>query len=98
MINTHSLRTLLVGLTLVLLCSCRSQSPEPCSSQWQAQVDAQLHTGDGQGHGPDLGSKEWQSVVTFKLGLRDHADLPTLGTHDWCVFIDRQLAARRTGP
>ena len=44
--------------------------PEPCSPAWYQAVEARALPGDGRGHGPDLGSAEWQSVVEFKLGVR----------------------------
>ncbi len=43
------------------------------------------------GHGPDLGSEEWKSVVEFKLGIRDQADLPSRNSEDWCRRIEKAL-------
>lgn len=60
-----------------------------CSQPWYEQVEHQVNTGDGQGHGPDLGGQEWRSVVEFKLGIRDHADLKNLEIDDWCRYIDK---------
>lgn len=61
-----------------------------CSQIWYEQVESQISTGDGQGHGPDLGSDEWRSVVEFKLGIRDDTDLESLKDDDWCRYIDEQ--------
>jgi hypothetical protein len=66
----------------------------PCSDEWNRYVDREVVTGDGQGHGPDLGSEEWKGVVEFKLGIRGQADLPARDSDDWCQFIDRLLAER----
>lgn len=71
-----------------------STSPEPCSDAWNRQVDEILVSGDGQGHGPDLGSDEWKGVIEFKLGVRGQADVPPRDTGDWCRFIDRLVRER----
>ncbi len=59
-----------------------------CSNDWYQQVDSQVVTGDGQGHGPDLGSSEWRSVVEFKLGIRGDSALADLNSEEWCHYID----------
>ncbi|MCW3171093.1 hypothetical protein [Shewanella subflava] len=71
------------------------QSQQPivinCSDDWYQQVEKQLRSDDGQGHGPDLGSDEWQSVIEFKLGLRGDLSVPKRNTDAWCTFIDERL-------
>lgn len=62
-----------------------------CNQAWFARVESTLNSGDGKGHGPDLGSLEWQSVIEFKLGIRGNSDIPEKGTDNWCAFIDKQL-------
>jgi hypothetical protein len=62
-----------------------------CSDVWYQQVEAQITSGDGQGHGPDIGGNEWQSVVEFKLGVRGDKSVPQRSTDEWCAFIDEQL-------
>ena len=44
-------------------------------------------TGDGQGHGPDLGSSEWRSVIEFKLGIRGDPSVPPRNSELWCAYI-----------
>ncbi len=61
----------------------------PCSDEWNRYVDQKIISGDGQGHGPDLGSNEWKGVVEFKLGIRDQAGLPARDSDDWCRLIDQ---------
>ena len=85
-----------VATLAMILTSCGSDesgSPEPvqCSDTWYRYVDGQLTTGDGQGHGPDLGSSEWRSVVEFKLGIRGDSTIPDLATEQWCTYIDEKL-------
>ncbi|MBA4341811.1 MAG: hypothetical protein C0423_06635 [Methylibium sp.] len=63
-----------------------------CASAWQRSVEARLPSGDRQGHGPDLGSDEWQGVVEFRLGLRDRPGLPARDSAAWCTLIEQQLA------
>ncbi|UJF23239.1 hypothetical protein [Shewanella sp. OMA3-2] len=62
-----------------------------CSEVWYQQVETRLTSGDGQGHGPDLGSEEWQSVIEFKLGIRGDSSVPQRNTDQWCTFIDGLL-------
>lgn len=64
-----------------------------CSQQWFRSIDAAVTTGDGQGHGPDLGSDEWRSVVEFKLGIRDKPETPDRNTAAWCIYIDQLVGS-----
>ena len=66
---------------------------KPCSEQWFIYVEDYIPTGDGAGHGTDLGSAEWMSVIEFKLGLRDNSDVPKLGSEDWCEYIDAKVTS-----
>lgn len=61
-----------------------------CTSVWYEQVESEYPTGDGQGHGPDLGSEEWRSVVEFKLGIRDDDNVPATSSEEWCTYIDER--------
>jgi predicted SnoaL-like aldol condensation-catalyzing enzyme len=65
---------------------------KPCSDPWLQMVEQKLSTGDGQGHGPDLGSSEWRSVVEFKLGIRGNPEVPDRTTEEWCAYIDRAIS------
>ena len=62
-----------------------------CNQAWFAKVDRQITSGDGQGHGPDLGSMEWRSVVEFKLGIRGDESLPAADSEHWCAYIDQHF-------
>ena len=55
-------------------------------------VEEKLSTGDAQGHGPDVGSSEWRSVVDFKLGIRGKPGIPDSTTEQWCAYIDREIS------
>lgn len=57
-----------------------------------------MPTGDGQRHGPDIGSDEWKSVVEFKLGIRDKPDVPRQNREAWCRHIDQIVLKSRTSP
>lgn len=71
------------------------RGPSPvCSENWYRAVEAELGSGDGLGHGPDLGSDEWQSVIEFKLGVRDQPELPARGTDAWCGFVAKAIKQR----
>tara|TARA_R110001592_G_scaffold43362_3_gene140550 strand:- start:2590 stop:3420 length:831 start_codon:yes stop_codon:yes gene_type:complete len=69
-----------------------------CSSEWFHYIEGQLHTSDHQGHGPDLGSTEWQFVVESKLNLAKQSDLPKKSTPQWCEYIQQQINERRKLP
>lgn len=62
-----------------------------CTRAWYERVESRVTTGDGQGHGPDLGSAEWRSVVEFKLGIRGNTEVPAADTDAWCDYIDEQF-------
>lgn len=71
-----------------------------CSPTWYRYVESQLSTQDSQGHGPDIGSQEWQSVVEFKLAI-DRAEstpgvIPAKTSPQWCQFIQQQLDNQRS--
>lgn len=96
----QSLIALMVGFSIF---ACNAQSSdkqvtnnqlEPCSAQWQTYVDKTLITGDGQGHGPDLGSDEWKSVVEFKLKVRGQKNVPARDSKEWCLFVDKLLVSK----
>lgn len=90
---------ILLGFSLTAACgqspsSSQSQSEQsvtPCSAERYAAIDAVIQSGDGMGHGPDIGSGEWKSVVVYKLGLQDNKALPNADAAEWCDFISQQL-------
>ena len=61
---------------------------KPCTKEWFSLVEQQVLSGDASGHGPDLGSGEWRSVVEFKLGVRGNPGTPPRATDRWCEYID----------
>ncbi|MBU2869866.1 MliC family protein [Colwellia sp. E2M01] len=69
---------------------------EVCSSTWQHNIDQKVITGDGAGHGPDIGSDEWQSVIEFKLGVRGEAKIPDRNSNAWCVYIEDLVQQQTT--
>jgi hypothetical protein len=83
-------------LSILIASSCGvapapSLGPQPCSESWQQHVEAQLQTGDSEGHGPDVGSEEWRSVVEFKLGIRGDPAIPSRDTDEWCTYINEMI-------
>jgi len=65
-----------------------------CSDAWYQFIDETVATTDNQGHGPDVGSDEWKSVVEFKLGIRGEPNLPDRSSEVWCRHIDRIVRER----
>ena len=87
---------LLVLLSILIASSCgggqkQGADPQPCTEEWRRYVEEQVQTGDSEGHGPDVGSTEWQSVVEFKLGIRGNPEVPSRDTDEWCGHIDDKL-------
>lgn len=66
-----------------------------CSMEWFKYVESQVLSQDQQGHGPDIGSEEWQSVIEFKLGLDKVANKPDKLSPEWCKFIQQALDDQR---
>jgi len=71
-----------------------SEALIPCTEEWYQFVEHKLVSGDGQGHGPDLASDEWKSVIEFKLGIRGQSQLPARDSEDWCQLIDSMVHAQ----
>lgn len=65
-----------------------------CSDAWYQAIDEKVQTGDGQGHGPDVGSDEWKSVIEFKLEVRGKPNVPKRDSEDWCRYIDEIVSER----
>ena len=65
--------------------------PQPCTSEWYKQVEKQISTGDGLGHGPDIGSPEWRSTIEFRMGIRGDTEIPEINSDDWCHYIDQKI-------
>ena len=81
-----------VVIPIFLANACgQSELPALCSAQWQRAADNALTTGDGQGHGPDVGSDEWKSVIEFRLGVRGDADVPDRQSKEWCLYVEQRL-------
>ena len=79
----------LVAITLPA--AAGSEALVPCTEEWYQFVEHKLVSGDGQGHGPDIGSDEWKSVIEFKLGIRGQSGLPDRDSEDWCRLIDAMV-------
>lgn len=85
-------------LFLLVLSACDKQSlqaetPNLCNQAWYRSVESIISSGDGMGHGPDIGSDEWRSVIEFKLGVRGSPDVPDRDSQQWCRYIDELIKA-----
>lgn len=66
-----------------------------CSDAWYRSIEEKVPTGDGHGHGPDVGLDEWKSVVEFKLGIRGKPGVPKRDSETWCRHIDGLVKASK---
>ncbi|MGM0563528.1 MAG: hypothetical protein ACQES2_04270 [Pseudomonadota bacterium] len=85
------MRMMTLSAWLFLLAGCavdeKAVGEGSCDSQTLGTIEQQIPTGDGRGHGPDVGSDEWYSVVEFRLGVRGSSGVPERGTQAWCDFV-----------
>jgi len=97
-LNRIRIRLLPAALATVCACAGPALKPSPgapprCTTEWYRSVERQVSTGDGAGHGPDIGSHEWKSVVEFKLGVRGTRAFSEADDEAWCRRIDELLAS-----
>jgi len=69
-------------------------APPLCSEAWNRMIDMKVTSGDGRGHGPDIGSDEWKGTIEFRLGVRGKPELPPRTSEDWCRAIDALVRVR----
>ena len=87
--------TLIVS-SLFVVSACENKAPQSetldsCTDSWYQSVESAFPGGDGMGHGPDIGSAEWRSVIEFRLGIRGNADVPDRDSDEWCGYINGLL-------
>lgn len=87
------LHVILLASLLCWLSACRGQRSQTeksilCTNSWYHSVELAIPSGDGTGHGPDIGSDEWKSVIEFRLGIRGKADVPDRNSQEWCSYIN----------
>jgi uncharacterized protein len=70
----------------------------PRSDSWYRFIEEKITTNDSQGHGPDVGSDEWKSVIEFKLGIRGKPNLPVRDSKAWCDNVDQIVRNKYVSP
>ncbi len=92
-----------IAISIIFLAVCVQASDDHrssmaaetlCSDSWNQFIEEKIPTGDDQGHGPDVGTDEWKSVIEFKLGIRGNPDLPGRDSETWCRHIDQIVRER----
>jgi len=94
MLKTRSSIFLLI--IAVVFTSCvnkkqEKQKAQECNQTWFDKVESKIPTGDEHGHGPDIGSDEWKSVVEHRMGIKGNKIVPSIKSKEWCSYIDRIL-------
>lgn len=87
---------ILLSFILITVMGCTKthdnhEAVQACSEAWFRVVEEQVSTGDGQGHGPDPGSREWRQVIEFKLGIRNDSSVPPIESEQWCNYINEHF-------
>jgi hypothetical protein len=98
MMNRRSTICLVIAAAGFTACDRGESRSEPsvvCSESWYRMIEEKVPTGDGQGHGPTVGSDEWKSTVEFRLGIRGNPDVPVRDGDAWCRHIDSIVRAGR---
>jgi uncharacterized protein len=92
-------------LLIAAACAQAADGPKPvsradvtCTESWYRSIEERVSTGDGRGHGPDIGSEEWKSTIEFRLGIRGKPGVPSRGSEHWCRYIDQVVRESRTPP
>ena len=91
----------LIGFAIAVNLGCagtsrNQETAQDCTDEWFQIVENQISSGDGQGHGPDIGSLEWRQVVEFKLGIRDDSSVPPVESQQWCNYINEHFIKHAT--
>lgn len=69
-----------------------------CSAAWYESIDGRVPTTDAQGHGPDVGTDEWKSVIELRLGIRHDPNVPSRDGDAWCRYVDAIVRGRTASP
>jgi len=88
--------TLIISAIAIMINQPVLENGSLCTDSWERFIEDNVSTGDRMGHGPDLGSDEWKSVVEFKLGIRGDSNTPQRDTEAWCAYIDKLLRNKLT--
>jgi len=82
----------LLGFALICVTTLGQAAVPTCDERWRREVQSRL---GGDGHGPDLGSAEWQGAVEHQLGLRN---APDRAGPAWCQHVQQALDEARRAP
>lgn len=88
----------LAFVALLMLVGCQQDAINStpvidCSIEGLKKIDQVVVTGDGQGHGPDIGSAEWYSVIEHRLKIKNDPVVPEMQTTEWCEYIFKNYVA-----
>lgn len=88
--QTH-IRFLCLSCSLVLTaCTDKPASNNntvACDQNSFHVLEQLIGSSDGAGHGPDVGSHEWQSTIEFRLQLRGDKNKPAHDHPEWCAYM-----------
>lgn len=82
----------LAGWAVVTTRVPEAPAAQPCTDTWFSYLDENYTVSDGDGHGPDPGSREWFNVFERRTGLPVTDNLTPLQR---CRLIQQRLESRR---
>jgi hypothetical protein len=83
---------IVVGWLLLTTNIARAPSEQPCTDPWFSYLrEHYFEIEDGEGHGPDIGSREWLNAFETKTKLPRSSKLPS---QQRCALIQEQLKQR----
>ncbi|MDA7892308.1 hypothetical protein OAE72_01655 [Akkermansiaceae bacterium] len=72
--------------------SATNKTPPKEWEAWAMWADEKHSTGDGQGHGPDVGSDEWAYALGTQLGISDsQGHGPDIKSDEWRRAVENKL-------
>jgi len=85
----HIMQKILILFIMIIFLTDISRAT--CSIDVLNKIEKSVQVSDEKGHGPDLGSEEWQTVVELRLDLLGKLAMPDRNSEAWCHYVEQAL-------